>query len=146
MQSTEHSTKRVNRGFYFGCIVMPLLLGFIPFLRVLDSNSQAIRALDMVRLIGAGSCLGIAFAGLLWLLPKFRKAMGGSTTPSRRVVFGQIITPLLLGVLGLLRVLGDSNSQAIRGLDIVRLTGAGFNWGLAFAALLWLIVPKFRER
>jgi len=78
MQTTGQSTKRSLPGLIFGSILMPLLFGVLSFLRVLgDSHSQAIRGLDMVRLIGVGFCWGIAFAGLLWLiviLPKYRKS------------------------------------------------------------------------
>lgn len=62
------------------------------------------------------------------------------------ILFGSILTPLLLGILLLLRVLSDSHSEAIRGLDIFRLTGVGFCWGIAFATLMHLIIrPKFRK-
>ena len=75
------------------------------------------------------------------------QSTGQSTTPwSRRRMIGQILLPLLLGVLMLLQVLGDPHSQAIRGGDMMRLIGRGSYWGVAFVVLLHLIVPKFRKR
>jgi hypothetical protein len=76
------------------------------------------------------------------------QSTGQSTKRSRRgLIFGSILMPLAFGVLAFLRVLGDPHSQAIRSIDMVRLTGVGFCWGIAFAGLLWLIVivPKFRK-
>lgn len=56
-------------------ILLPLVLGFIPLLRVLDDHrSQAIRGGDILRLIGVGLWWGLAFAGILWtFVPRFRK-------------------------------------------------------------------------
>ena len=69
MQSTGQSTKPSLWGLIFGPILMPLLCGVLPFLRVLgDSHTQAIRGLDMFRLIGVGFCWGIAFSGVLCLI------------------------------------------------------------------------------
>lgn len=73
MRSTGQSTKSSTRGFVFGSILMPLVFGALAFLRVLgDSHTQAIRSLDMIRLIGVGFCWGIAFGGLLWLITQKR--------------------------------------------------------------------------
>lgn len=75
------------------------------------------------------------------------QSTGQSTKPTPlRTIFGFLI-PLLFGVFPFLRALGDSHTQAIRGLDMFRLVAAGFCWGIAFSGgLLWLTGSKVRKR
>jgi hypothetical protein len=77
MQPTVEKTITVivKRRVVVTQIILPLFLGFIPFMNVLgDPRSQNIRSLDIVRLIAVGACWGVAFAGLAMLIrSKVRK-------------------------------------------------------------------------
>lgn len=57
----------------------------------------------------------------------------------------RILLPLVLGFIPLVRVLDDHRSQAIRGVDILRLIAVGLWWGLALAAIFRTFVPRFRK-
>jgi hypothetical protein len=73
------------------------------------------------------------------------QSTGQNTTRSSLRLIGSIIMPLFCSFPPLLKVLDALHSQAIRGLDMVRSIAVGFCWGIAFAALMMLIMPKFRK-
>jgi hypothetical protein len=75
MQPTGEKHVQVRRRVIVTMILLPLFMGFGAFMNVLnDPRSQAIRSLDIVRLIAVGACWGVAAAGIAMLIgSKFRK-------------------------------------------------------------------------
>jgi hypothetical protein len=61
----------------------------------------------------------------------------------RRILVGQIVLPLFMGLLVFWNVTGDPRFQNIRNLDVVRLIAIGACWGVAAAGLAMLIRSKF---
>jgi hypothetical protein len=53
--------------------IIPLLIGFVGFLRVTQSPSfEVYRAVDVVQLLGSGACFGAAMVGVIFMLRRWR--------------------------------------------------------------------------
>jgi hypothetical protein len=75
MQPGGEKTIQVKRRVMIALVLLPLFMGFAAFMNIQgDPRFQAIRNLDVVRLIAIGACLGVAAAGLAMLIgSKFRR-------------------------------------------------------------------------
>jgi hypothetical protein len=75
MQPGGEKNIQVKRRMMVVLVLLPLFMGFAAFMNILgDPRFQAIRNLDVVRLIAVGACWGAAAAGLAMLIgSKFQR-------------------------------------------------------------------------
>jgi hypothetical protein len=57
----------------------------------------------------------------------------------RKSLISALLLPLIIGLAGMVHLLDEPSSQAIRTVAVVQLTGSGFCFGIAFAALIAMI-------
>jgi hypothetical protein len=60
----------------------------------------------------------------------------------RKALISAVLLPLIVGLAGMVHLLDEPGSQAIRTVAVVQLTGSGFCFGIAFAALVAMIRLK----
>lgn len=60
----------------------------------------------------------------------------------RKILISAVLLPTIVGLGGMVHLLSEPSSAAIRTVAVVQLTGSGFCFGVAFAALVVLFRVK----